>query len=454
MIKTVLLFTISILPIFLSGYLLTNLLLKNSHFLEKICLGFLSSSGLITFLWFALNLVGTPYTIGSLLALVWSCTAILLVLNLTIRRLEFRKPNLKLTLLKIWKIPLWAKISLIYLFVILTSSLVADLYWPVKDWDSLVLYDYRAKVFANTGFMTSGVVRGYFFNYPLLTSLVHTWIYLTGIANPMFYYFLLYLSFIVVFYFGLERHVSKKLAFIGIVFLASIPEIYKHSQMSYANLPYLIYLVLAYIYFYNWFKNNDNGSLAVSSILLSLSTWTRSGEPFWLILIFALTATSVLRKKLIPLFVYSAIFFPVQIVWTTFQSYILGTQYSTTQMVKSSVIIILTKFSLARILEMLEYLYKNVFASWGLLGIVFVLFSVYAIVRLKKSGVLMFSLLVLLSFFALIAGTYIFSFSVDTWKEIPDSVRRMSMFFLPMFVYSIFLVLGKSGTLLKSKNKQ
>lgn len=454
MIKTVLLFTISILPIFLSGYLLVNLLLKNSHFLEKVFLGFLITSGLITFLWFALNLAGIPYTIGSFLALAWSCVIVLFVLNMALRRLDPVKPNIKNTLLKIRSLPIWVKILLFCLLIILASVLMADLYWPVKDWDSLVLYDYRAKVFLNTGFMTDGVARGYFFNYPLLTSLIHTWVYLTGVNNPMFYYFLVYLSFLVVFYYSLRRFNSRELSLIGTFFLAVTPEIFQHSLMSYTNLIYTVYLVLAYIYLYIWYNNQKNGILLISSLLLTLSTWARSSEPFWLIPILTLAIISVLRKKLVPIFAYIITFFPIQITWSTFQSRMQGAQYSTGQMMESSLVTLLTKFSFARILEIAEYLYKNVFTTWGILGIAFILFFIYAIVKLKKSKVLMFSFLILLSFCALFVGTYIFSFSVETWKEIPDSARRMSMFFLPMFIYSIFLILGKSGALLKSNNEQ
>jgi len=416
-------------------------------------LGFLVSSGLTTFAWFILNLLGIPYTITSYLLLVWSVTSILFLINFITKKFNFSNFNLKTEISKIWALPLWMKILILFLLAILISVLVNDIYWPVKDWDSLVLYEYRAKIFADTGFMTDGVARGYFFNYPLLTSLNHTWIYLTGIINPMFYYFLLYMSFIVVFYFCLKRYVSRELSLIGAVFLAVVPDILQHSQMAYTNLPYTIYLVLSYIYLYIWINNRKLGTLVTSSILLALSTWTRSSEPFWLIPIFLLIIYAFWKRRPIPIFVYMGIFFPIQRIWNIFQAGIIGKESSTSEMITFSLLTLTRNIDLNRAGEVFIYLYNNVFATWGVLGVVYLLtFTIYMF-RSKKDKRVVFLLLTLFSLVLLYFSTYIITYTQIDWKGIPDSARRMSIFFPPLFVFGTFLFIDDFWKLLITESK-
>src|SRR5258708_3191733 len=59
-------------------------------------------------------------------------------------------------------------------------TVTQNLYWPVFDWDALALYDFHAKVFAQTGGMIDGIQRGYFLHYQPYTSLLHTINYLFG----------------------------------------------------------------------------------------------------------------------------------------------------------------------------------------------------------------------------------------------------------------------------------
>jgi len=51
----------------------------------------------------------------------------------------------------------------------------------------------------------------------------------------------------------------------------------------------------------------------------------------------------------------------------------------------------------------------------------------------------------------LFTGTYIFSIRFPEWKEIPDSAVRISMFFPPLMIYFISLILGAKSSLSKTK---
>ena len=51
----------------------------------------------------------------------------------------------------------------------------------------------------------------------------------------------------------------------------------------------------------------------------------------------------------------------------------------------------------------------------------------------------------------LFVGTQIFSSAHDYWDDIPDSARRMAMFFVPLMIFYVSLVAGELGVFEKRK---
>lgn len=94
-----------------------------------------------------------------------------------------------------------------------------------------------------------------------------------------------------------------------------------------------------------------------------------------------------------------------------------------------------------RIILVSSYLYKNVFSSWGviLLAFLVILFMNIFINKNKKNIAFLFILLLFFAF--LFVGTLAFSITFPSWQEIPDSARRMSMFFIPLIIYYFGLYL-------------
>jgi len=136
-------------------------------------------------------------------------------------------------------------------------SFTLTIYYPVYVWDALALYDFRAKIIAQTGFFVQ--VAGnftYFAQYPLLTSLTHTIIYLFGGNNPQFTYSIYYVSFAVIFFSLINKESGRLIALIASLFLVTSPEIFQHSIIAYTNLPYTILYVVGVLYLYKAVTKN------------------------------------------------------------------------------------------------------------------------------------------------------------------------------------------------------
>ena len=84
-------------------------------------------------------------------------------------------------------------------------SVIENYIWPVTDWDSLALYDYRARLLADTGNFLDGIRRNYFLQYPPFTSLLHMIFYLMKITQAKLWYSFLYTGFVATFYAILRR---------------------------------------------------------------------------------------------------------------------------------------------------------------------------------------------------------------------------------------------------------
>lgn len=411
----------------------------------RLGLSYLLGIGLFTLLMYGANLLGFKLTFGNIT---------LLLLAFSIPLVFFQRTKLKIFVQEIIasihnsqlsfveKILLWGSAF----FVI--SNFFNTFYWPVYIWDALTLYDFRALVFAQTGFIKSALIAlggGYYFGYPLLTSLSHTIVYLTGGNNPQFLYSLFYLSIVLVFFGLLREFLTRNLSLLYTFMLMTIPQIFNQSVVAYTNVPYLAYLSLGAIYFYVWDKKRTTGYLVLSAMLVGLSTWARSSEPFWLAVFGIVFLTALYRRKILDVIFFFLIFFPIQQAWINFQTSA-GSNVSTLGAVTGSVSLLTASniLNFQRWQTVLNFLYRGVVFPWGAVFVFFLAtFSFYLFSKkFKKFFLIYFFIFSLLG--VLLLGTFIFSFAFPGWSEIPDSVSRASMVFYPLFIYSSAMVLAES----------
>ncbi len=424
---------LSVLLIFVLGFSLSNLILPRTEGLERFSLSFVLGIGVFTFFWFLLNLVGVPYMFASGFVLF----LILILLTWGANRLihKGKQENVKTVNIAYFKkMNVVEKVSLALIVFFFLSVLVGNIYWPVRHWDSLVLYDFRAKIFAQTGFMQSAIDRGYFFGYPLLTSLAHTWTYLSGFKNPSFIYGLFYMLFIINFFINIKKlHINRTFVLLLTLLLAVAPRFFDHTQWAYTNLLYSVYLVSGSIYLYLGLKNKDFGSFTLSALLIGLSTWTRSADPFWLSCVIVAIVFSLMIKKWLWPVIYLAIFVPIMLPWRFFQA---AYQVGTTDVARQ---IVMTSYGVVNNLQVpivkttFEFIKINVIDQYAIFFAIMVLLLLIKIISKSKNWI--FAILILLNLMLVFGGTLTFIRITPYWQEIPDSLTRMVMFIPPMLIF-------------------
>lgn len=340
------------------------------------------------------------------------------------------------------------KVMLGVLTFLIATSFVNTFYWPVHIWDSVVLYDFRGHVFADTGFMREAFIDGYYYNYPLLTSLAHAIVYLGGGRYPQFLYSLFYLSLGVSFYGFLREFVSRKTGLFFTLLLLVAQPIFYHSLISYTNLPFTVYLSLGAICIYLWDreqtlrdKKKETGYLVLSALLVGLSTWTRSVEPFWAAILLIVFIVSIHRKKYWNIPIYVFILLPMRQIWITFQNSLAGGGAAGLAGMVNYKELLLSLFDIGRWGQIMVYLYKYVVIPWGPIFAAFILAIVAVFLRKKQKKLFLIFLITFVFLAVLVAGTIQLSITVDFWYRIGDAAERLSMLFYPFFIFCIALVM-------------
>ncbi len=456
-----------ILTVYLLGTSLT-LWLGKKNILEVMGLGFLFGSLVLTF---SEILLQQYWQSNITRELVINFSHISLVFSL-FSMWKFSSVFLPLQLPK-YSLSSWEKIIVILLFLIVSFTILQNLFWPITDWDALALYDFRARVVAETGNFLNGFDLGYFFQYPPYTSLLHTSLYVLGFNRVKIWYTLIYGSFLSIFYVLLRRHTSRILSLLGTLLLAVNPLIFEHSIMAYTNLSYTVFFSLGILYLLEWMENNSWTELLLGSFLIGGSSWIRASEPFWLVgLIIICSKIFFLWKEkklnmIQTLISFTSIVIIVRsrIVWTSFLQSIAQTSQivEDTQSTQSTswynhipVISQIFEFRYYLIIllnqksnNMVKHLYDvSAYFLKNIIPIISIYFapSIYVCLSVikKREFFLIFRWTILLIFLLMIfVGIFIFSFTFETWDGIGGSASRMSMFLIPLFVFEIFNGLGK-----------
>lgn len=333
------------------------------------------------------------------------------------------------------------KIILAVLVFLFISSFISTFYWPVYLWDSVALYDFRGRVFASTGLMFPAFINAYHRNYPLLTSLAHALVYLGGGRYPQFIHSAFYLSLGLTFYGFLRELISRKAALLSTAVLMMTGPLFYHSIISYTNLAYTVYLSLGAIAIFLWDKKKEVGYLILSALLIALSTWTRSNEPFWLGAILIVTLVSIYRKKIWSIPTYFAIIFPIRQLWSIFQSGLSGGDSSIVSEASAYANMVPTIFDWQKWGQIISYLYKYTVVPWGGIFAAFVLAIIIVFILKKQKEYFLMFFIVFVFLGILVVGTYFFTAVLANWFAIGDAAQRLSMLFYPLFVYCIALLM-------------
>lgn len=426
--NTILNLVITVVPILIFGYMLISRLKPSLHILERLSLGWLSGLGLFTIFFFLINIQGFAYNRVNGLYLL----SALIFSTFLIKRKTNNNPTSNLNIL-----------SLIFPILLVVTTVIINIYLPVRSWDSLALYEYRALSFSSTGFMDQAISRGYSFGHPLLTSIMHTWAYVNNMASPMLLYSSIYATLLVSFFFAIRRIRGFFTASLFTTLLATSAEIYSHALISYTNLPYTTYLIIGIIFLTEAYRDKKSSSdnLLLSAIFIGLSTWVRSAEPFWLIVVAAAMILSIKKKSFRDMFHYLLITFGISSIWSLFKKMHLGgTQGVIGRSASALETVVDGNLSVDRAIVIFSYVYQNIILPNRIL-VFALLLSIPIVIKTKNTLSKLLFIVIALSFMIMYTGTYALSLIFSTWDQIGGSATRMSMFLVPLILYYLATII-------------
>lgn len=440
---------VSLLGLFLVilfGYLFVNILLNKAPLLEKIALGYIIGFGFFTYILFLINLYGLKFgLIESGLVLI-----ILIFLTVFLNFIFNKDIKFKIKIADIVSsLSVFEIISLLFLLLLVSTLFIFNFYWPMRGTDAFILYDFRAISFVETGFMNDAIARGYFVPYPLLTSLSHTWLYLVGFTNPMILYSLFFLSFMILFYYSLNKILDSKASIVLTLVLFLFPDLYGQAQIAYTNLPYTIYIVMGSIYLYLGIKLKNNGYLLISLLLTAISGWTRNTEPFWVVNIILFLIYGLFdRKNMILSIFYAFIVNTSRQPWNNLYNSITSGHLEVKSLIQSNTAVLINGVSnFDSVNDLLYYLLYYAVRPYFVLYIILGLIILYKIITKSKDWwfiVLIFGYLGLL-----IISTYTFSLTFTEWKSIFSSLQRVLIFIPPLIIFGVGCYLSEFKAIIK-----
>lgn len=426
------------------GYSLTRLLgVKNK--LERLGLGFTLTFGLIGVILFALILLGIRL----------SPIIVFVIIALGLTSFIFNVKDLKFFKINNW----WIAI----LGVVLLSFLI-NLYWPVSTWDSLTMYDFRAKFFS-LGKLPWELKEiqnyGYYLgNYPFMYSLVLALPHLIN-SSPTTLISGFFMSLIFIFYSYLR---GKKHAEILTLFLSISSMLFVHSTYVYSNFPYSVFLITSAFLISKYLDKREIKYLLLGLFLIVCGSWIRYAEPFYLSIFIVLIACLIKKINKSKIFLIITLLITTIMIrglWNTYRVDFQKVEYylpptinnTNTFNIYSTFKLKAEKLSFVthKVIENAALYWKYLVEATDVYRVLF--FSIIILLVsnkawtsiVRKPEKYFFTLFSFISIFLLGAGTIFFSTQIPNWFQIPDSTRRMMIFLIPSLLLSISELLEKDS---------
>ena len=322
-----------LLPV-LFGLAISWLIISGISFSERLGLAYALGFGFLTLVMFFLNVLGTKFSLINTILVVSAITGLLLLL---LRRINGRGGLLRTKMSPILRLretlcslSVFEKILVGLIVFFILSNLVIAVYWPVWWSDSLTCYDLRAKFFGEAqsfggamALLKDRALREsysfYVFERPPMTSLTHTWLYLSGWSNPKVFYSLLLVSLSLIFYHSLRVYARRYHALLFTLILVTTPYVYIHATNSYTNFAFAFYFSVAAFYLYRYTSTGKWGFLCLAGLMLGLSSWVRQESSIFFLGYLAILLTfSIHRKRFFAPVVFALLYLSIASLWGTY----------------------------------------------------------------------------------------------------------------------------------------
>jgi hypothetical protein len=262
------------------------------------------------------------------------------------------------------------------MIILFLSAIFLSVGKAYSTWDAMAIWSVKGYGIALEGTVFGGRTWGYHaLNYPLnLPIAISTFKLFSNDALPgsKLVFPLIYFSMIAnVYSFLTRRNVNRTHAKLGLLLLASVPLLFEHATIGYANLAFTFYIVSGALYAMEGIYGNRQGALLMSGFLLGFATWTRQeGLLLSLLIVLTLSLTWLISRKgklkfvpwLIPLGI-------IGIVWVIFFR-LYGTEGQITRALRGAISgISQGQFHIDSIYHILRYFARQMqeLNKWGLL---------------------------------------------------------------------------------------
>ncbi|MCE7898326.1 MAG: hypothetical protein DPW11_00805 [bacterium] len=325
--------------------------------------------------------------------------------------------------------------------IIITAFLIGS-YLPLTAWDSLALYDFRAHAIAITHSLEDMTKTTYDMSYPLHISILHSFVYMLGGESAQGLHALFFGGLLAVIYERLLAWTNPRWAILGTILVAVSHELFDHATFAYTNLPYTAYLISGLLYL----LGSTRRELLIGSILIGLSSWTRSAEPFWLLAWMLLAYQSLKLKDAKSLFMGSLLLYGIRYGWTQYYNQIVSGLMGEVPSLNTSLSLNSLLALIPKIPSYYWYMRLNVIDPYrGYWFLILLMVLVWFKTRDIRLG--LFFLLSFATLGGVIIGTILFSLYIPTWADIGTSARRMVLFIIPLTLigatYAIYIINSK-----------
>ena len=395
--------TIALLSLAIPGFFLNLIILGKKRANEAAAISWLTGSIVFTLSIYIINVFfGIKLNLASALSTLVAITGISFVFAK--RNLALPKINFKSNLL----------VKLILVAVPLLIFITAFFY-PVADWDAVTLFDFRARILLNEGFVVNKIIEMIYGGYPMYTSLLHFWVYLTGLWTPMPIYPLFTVSLAGGIFFVLRKFYSTRISLLISLAVIFVPRLFANSFIPYTNLPYTVLLMMGVFYIYLWTKSKNVSDLIFGLLLSAATFWVRD-FPFALVnFVLVFLAIPVVKK------------------------------YSKILSIAATIILVFVYF-VPEFHTIANYLKYTVYEYYSPYWIVFSGVFIYKLIKKQKDW---FWALAYLGYGTILfAGTYIFNTSIPGYyTAVFDAVQRMTIFInIPIILFATTLFLNKKDS--------
>lgn len=391
--------------------------------IERLALSFLIGIGAVTLTWFLLYRIGLPLDLESYLLSAGAVGTGGLFIGK--RRKQSGSIQAKTVYTKAEKILLGIMTGLAVIHFVITN------YTPISAWDSVALYDSAARIIAVSHSLKDLTQASYYMSYPLMVSLSHAAVYQFGGYNAQGLHSLILFSLIAVIYGRVSEWAGKRTALMTAFLVLSNYSMYYYSSFAYTNIPYTTFLVGGILYIVSAVPGNSRPRhLLLGGLLIGLSTWIRSTEPFWLIGAALILWQAARRKFEWKAFISVGTIVLIRYAWISYQKMVLAALPSSHPQPLIISIQSVEKIT-ANLPELMSYLQQNIVVPYAAVWLMIVPLSI-AVILTRSIRVVQLTAVVILALCMAAAGVFVFSTYYDTWDAIGDSATRMILFIIPI----------------------